>query len=97
MVPRSSIMHSPIRIAILECDELTGEAERQCGNIGNLYRRFLEAGASELTASGGGQPVQLEFSFYDVVNRQEYPDVDSVDAIFITGSRKYTEAVSRNA
>ena len=85
-------MHSPISIAVLECDELTGEAQRQCGHIGGLYRRFLEAGASKVTASGSDEPVQLEFSFYDVVNRQEYPDVNSVDAIFITGARKYSEA-----
>lgn len=91
-------MGSPLRIAILECDELTGEAERQYGRrIGNLYSAFLDAGATRLAESGVYERPALKLSFYDVVNKQEYPDLETTDAIFLTGGRKCFHQDPRNA
>ncbi|KAF2272255.1 class I glutamine amidotransferase-like protein [Westerdykella ornata] len=80
-------MGPPLRIALLECDELVGEMKREYGSIGNLYRKFLEAGASKLEESGLYARPNLEITSYDVVNKQEYPDLENIDAIFLTGSR----------
>lgn len=81
-------MRSPLRIAILECDELVGEIKKEYGSIGNLYKKCLEAGASKLEESGLYERPNIDISSYDVVNKQEYPDVEKIDALFLTGSRK---------
>lgn len=81
-------MRPPLRIALLECDELVGETKREHGSIGDLYKKFLEAGGSKLEESGLYERPNLDVSSYDVVNKQEYPDVEKIDAVFLTGSRK---------
>lgn len=81
-------MRSTLHIAILECDELVGETKKEYGSIGNFYKKFLEACASQLKDSDLYERPNIKFSFYDVVNKQEYPDVGKIDAIFLTGSRK---------
>ncbi|KAF7563695.1 hypothetical protein G7046_g482 [Stylonectria norvegica] len=80
-------MRSPLRIAILECDELVGETKEEYGSLGNLYKRFLEAGAARLEASGVYEQLKFDFSFYDVVYKQEYPDLANIDAVFLSGGR----------
>ncbi|KAF3480032.1 class I glutamine amidotransferase-like protein [Arthroderma uncinatum] len=83
-------MLPPLRIAILECDELTGETKKDYGSISNVYKKFLEAGASKLEASGLYDRPSLDISSYDVVNKQEYPDTESIDAVFLTGSPHFS-------
>ncbi|KAL7940031.1 class I glutamine amidotransferase-like protein [Trichoderma barbatum] len=80
-------MCSPLRIAILACDELVGEMKKEYGSIGNVYKQFLEAGALHLEESGLYERPNMDISYYDVVNKQEYPDVENIDAVFLTGSR----------
>jgi hypothetical protein len=77
-----------LRIALLECDELEGEIKQEYGSIGNVYKGLLEAGASRLEATVPCGRPQLAIFSYDVVKKQEYPDIDTIDAVFITGSRK---------
>ncbi|KAE8834946.1 hypothetical protein PTNB85_06279 [Pyrenophora teres f. teres] len=77
-----------LRIALLECDELVGDLKKEYGSIGNLYKIFLEAAAVKLEGSGLHERPILDISSYDVVNKQEYPDVENIDAVFLTGSRK---------
>ena len=81
-------MRSPLRIAILKCDELVGEAKEEYGGLGNFYKTFLEAGAAKLAESGLYERPDIDFSYYDVVYDQEYPDVENIDAVFLSGSRK---------
>jgi hypothetical protein len=57
--------------AILECDGLVGETKKESGSIGNFYKKFLEAGASKLEESDLYERPNIQFSFYDVVNKQE--------------------------
>ena len=83
-------MRATIHIAVLECDEPVGETKRKYGGFGNIFQELLEAGASRLTGSGSHRGVQLKFSSYDVVNQQEYPDLESVDAVLLSGSSKQT-------
>lgn len=77
-----------LRIAILECDELNGELKRVYGTIGDVYKNFLNAGASQLEENGNYRRVDLDISCFDVVNKQEYPHIDDIDAVFLTGSRE---------
>lgn len=88
-------MHSPLRIAILECDELVGEIKKEYGSYGNLYKRFLEASASKIEESGLYERPNIDVSSYDVVNRQEYPDFENIDAVFLSGSSKLPRKMSR--
>ncbi|KAF2264425.1 class I glutamine amidotransferase-like protein [Lojkania enalia] len=80
-------MRPPLRIALLECDELVGETKREYDSIGDLYKKFLEAGASKIEESGLYERPNLDVSSYDVVNKQEYLDVENIGAAFLTGSR----------
>ncbi|RAK83305.1 class I glutamine amidotransferase-like protein [Aspergillus costaricaensis CBS 115574] len=80
-------MRSTLRIAILMCDELAGNPKKEHGSIGNFYRKFLEAGAQKLEESGLHKRPNIEYFFYDVVIKQEYPNIREIDAVFMTGSR----------
>ncbi|KAL6890031.1 class I glutamine amidotransferase-like protein [Trichoderma evansii] len=80
-------MRSTLRIAIFECDELAGEMQKEYGSISNLYKKLFEAGASKLAESGLYERPNLDFSSYDVVKKQEYPDVENIDCVFLTGGR----------
>jgi hypothetical protein len=85
---QSDTMHSHLRIAILECDALAGDIKKECGSLGELYAKFLETAASKLGESGLYERPDIELSYYDVVEKQEYPDVEKIDAVFLSGSRK---------
>jgi hypothetical protein len=87
-IGRPDAMRPPLRIALLECNELVGEVKRQHGSSSNVYKWFLEAGASKLAESGVYERPKLAISFYNVVKKQDYPDIGSIDAVFITGSGK---------
>ncbi|RDW58851.1 class I glutamine amidotransferase-like protein [Coleophoma cylindrospora] len=80
-------MRSPLRIAVLSCDEAVGEIKKEYGSCGNFYKRFLEAGVLKLEESGLYERLDLEVSSYDVVDKQEYPDLENIDAVFLSGSR----------
>lgn len=71
-----------IRLAILECDTPAPKTKDQYGSYTGLFTTLLQAGSS----SAGIPPSSLKISGYDVVEKQEYPDLEAVDAILITGS-----------
>ncbi|KAI9709600.1 MAG: hypothetical protein M1828_002408 [Chrysothrix sp. TS-e1954] len=80
-------MKPPLRIAILECDTPLDQTREKYGGYGGVFKALLHAGANALgdervSAEGG-----LDISTWDVVNKQDYPDHDEIDAILITGSR----------
>lgn len=82
-------MRPPFRIAILECDTPLTQTREKYGGYGGVFTALLKAGADglnqpDLISSKDG----LDLSSYDVVTKQEYPDLDSIDAVLITGSRK---------
>lgn len=82
-------MKPPLRIAILECDTPLTKTREKYGGYGGVFTALLKAGADSLDqpdviSSKHG----LDLSSYDVVEKQEYPDLDSIDAVLITGSRK---------
>ncbi|KAI9649837.1 hypothetical protein NHQ30_002419 [Ciborinia camelliae] len=75
----------PLRIAILECDTPLQNTQQKYGGYGGVFTSLLERGASSL--SPPLPPSALQISKYDVVTAQEYPSLESIDAVMISGSR----------
>jgi len=79
---------TPLRIAILEADTPIGQTKERYGGYGGVFKALLEAGAKRI-----GLPLnRLVLSNYDVVHKLEYPALDDIDAILITGSSRYSPA-----
>jgi hypothetical protein len=78
-------MRPPVRLAILECDTPLPNTKAKYGGYGGVFEKLLNSGARAL-----GRPdseVGLQISKYDVVSDLEnYPKLDDIDAILITGS-----------
>ena len=82
--------HSPLRIAILECDEPIGKTKEKYGSYGNLFQEMLESGASLLGKTDHSiSPSDLQITKFDVVNEEHYPELEEVDAVLLTGSSMF--------
>lgn len=75
----------PIRIAILECDTPLTNTRAEYGGYGGVFKSLLIAGTAVLSPPLA--PSDLSFSVFDVVTAQEYPKLDDIDAVLITGSK----------
>lgn len=83
-------MKPPLRIAVLECDTpLTGTREKY-GGYGGVFTSLLKAGADSLDSDQISSKHGLDISSWNVVNKLEYPDMETADAVLITGSRTST-------
>ena len=76
---------SPIRIAVLECDSLISWIAIKYGGYCGLYTALLEAGARDLQLAKD----ELEITRWNVLDKREYPDLENIDAILISGSSAY--------
>jgi hypothetical protein len=84
-------MKTPLRIAILECDTPPAALVEKYGRYDRIFATLLEAAAADL----GLSPKQdLELSAFDVVTAQEYPDLEKVDAVLISGSSEFLSATT---
>ncbi|RAK93861.1 class I glutamine amidotransferase [Aspergillus costaricaensis CBS 115574] len=78
----------PLRIAILECDTPVEKVNNKYGGYRGVFSRLLRESAAAL-----GQPDKLdpetglEISGWDVVTAQEYPNLEDVDAVVLSGSK----------
>ena len=82
-------MKPPLRIAILECDTPLPGTRAKFGGYGGVFKALFNAAADALEEPDViSSKKGMEFSVYDVVTKQEYPDLDSIDAILFTGSSK---------
>jgi len=79
-------MELPLRIAILETDTPVPETNKKYGGYGGVFTALLKAGADALGEQGLSSKEGLELKAYDVVTTQEYPELDNIDAILLTGS-----------
>ena len=80
-------MKPPFRIAILECDTPLDETKAKFGSYGGCFESLLRAGARSLDALDRHESLQL--TFWDVVDKRQYPSLDTVDAVLLTGSSMY--------
>lgn len=84
-------MRPPLRIAILECDVVIDQIKAKYEGYTEVFTDFLKASAKAL-----GQPERLNpengfaISRWHVVDNDEYPNLDEVDAILLTGSSMYS-------
>lgn len=79
-------MKTPLRIAILECDTPPAAVVEKYGRYDRIFATLLETAAEGL----GLSPKQdLELSAFDVVTAQEYPDLEKIDAVLISGSSEF--------
>ena len=75
---------SPLRIAILEADTPLPHVLETHGTYGDIFTSLLHKAADALSLPRG----QLKISKWDVETKMEYPELEDVDAVLITGSRK---------
>ena len=75
----------PLRIAILECDTPLDGTRAKYGSYGGVFSALLHAGAAQLSP-----PPELDLSYYDVVTAMEYPKLEGLDAVLLSGSRMLT-------
>src|ERR1700728_3544235 len=81
-------MHLPLlRIAILECDTPLTSTRAKYGGYGGVFKALLSAGADALNHPNLSSKHGLSLTNWDVVEAQEYPQLDEIDAMLITGSR----------
>ncbi|KAL5338618.1 class I glutamine amidotransferase-like protein [Aspergillus crustosus] len=73
----------PLRIAILECDTPVDPINAKYGGYGGVFTALLKQSARELSDSA----LDLELSVFDVVDKQQYPDLERVDAVLLSGSK----------
>jgi hypothetical protein len=77
----------PLRIAILECDTPLDVVKAKYGTYGTIFTTLLNLGADALGFPGLSSSTGLTLSTFDVVTKQEYPELDDIDAILISGSK----------
>ncbi|KAG0652502.1 glutamine amidotransferase [Hyphodiscus hymeniophilus] len=75
----------PLRIAILECDTPLVGTRTKYGGYGGVFTALLHSGAAALEPALS--PSDLQISKFDVVTKQEYPSLEDIDAILVTGSK----------
>jgi hypothetical protein len=78
---------TPLRIAVLECDTPPESSNAKYGGYVGVFRTLLHSSVRELYKPEQIDPSSiLEISRFDVVTAQNYPDLESVDAVLLTGS-----------
>ncbi|KAG9246570.1 class I glutamine amidotransferase-like protein [Calycina marina] len=77
----------PLRIAILKCDTPIPAVYSKYGTYGDIFTTLLKAGADTLSYTGLSSTSGLELSAFDVVFAQEYPSLENIDGVLISGSK----------
>lgn len=75
----------PLRIAVLETDRPIPIVDAKYNGYGGVFTSLLYSSLPLL--SPPLQPSDLAITAYDVLTAQEYPSLDDIDAVLITGSR----------
>ncbi|RMZ76811.1 hypothetical protein DV738_g4687, partial [Chaetothyriales sp. CBS 135597] len=76
----------PVRVAILECDTPLPNTQAKFGGYGGVFQALLRSGAEQL---GRPDPEHgFTFSVHQIqVDPDNYPPLEGLDAILITGSK----------
>lgn len=85
------IMKTPLRIAILQCDTPPPDVVALYGAYDRIFTTLLEKAATGL---GLAPKTDLKLSAYEVVTAQEYPNLEDIDAVLISGSSKLPVGLS---
>lgn len=80
-------MKQRVRLAILECDTPLPQTGETYGGYGGVFKALLNSGAKAEGFSGVDDV--LDISMHQIEQDSScYPDIDSIDALLLTGSRK---------
>lgn len=78
---------TPLRIAVLECDTPVDKINRKYNGYFGVFSLLLRASANVLNQPDRLDPDSgLDITRWDVVGTQEYPKLEDVDALLLTGS-----------
>ncbi|OKP12026.1 hypothetical protein PENSUB_2384 [Penicillium subrubescens] len=81
-------MRPPLRIAILECDTPLPDADSRYNGYGGVFTALLKSSAKTLNQSDRfDSEIDLQISRWDIMNGIEYPKLEDVDAVLLSGSR----------
>jgi hypothetical protein len=81
-------MRAAIRLAILEADHANPQMAKKYGRYGGVFCSFLEAASARLGLEDG----ELDITLWDIARLKVYPSLEDIDAILITGSRRFLSA-----
>jgi hypothetical protein len=82
-------MRPPLRIAVLECGPPFEKTKKKYGGYGGVFEALLKASTALLEGSEKIDPEsELHVSKWDVFSGDQYPALEQIDAILITGSSK---------
>jgi len=80
-------MRPPLRIAILECDIPLDATRARYGGYGGVFTALMEAGADALNQPDFlSSKKGLELTVWNVVEQEQFPNLDDIDAILMSGS-----------
>ncbi|KAA8652454.1 hypothetical protein EYZ11_005080 [Aspergillus tanneri] len=81
-------MRPPLRIAVLECDTPPDKINTKYGGYVGVFTSLLHESTKALRQSDRLDPESgLDITGWDVVTAQEYPKLEDVDALLLTGSK----------
>lgn len=80
-------MPVPLRIAVLECDTPLPNIDDRYNGYGGVFTELLKTSAKALNKPDQlDSDTGLDISKWDVVNAGEYPKLEDVDAVLLSGS-----------
>ncbi|KAJ5098307.1 Glutamine amidotransferase type 1 [Penicillium argentinense] len=81
-------MRPPLRIAVLECDTPLPNIDARYGGYAGVFTSLLKESAKALDGPDKLDPESdLVISKWDIVNGEEYPKLEDIDAVLLTGSK----------
>ena len=80
-------MRAPFRIAVLVCDVPLEQTKERFGGYGGMFDVLLQRSVGTLNRPDLIDPNSgLDIQKWDIVNGDQYPKLEDIDAILITGS-----------
>lgn len=79
-------MRPPLRIAVLECDTPLPNTDSRYHGYGGLFTTLLKSSAENLDRLD--PETDLRISKWDIVDGTEYPKLEDIDAVLLTGSSR---------
>lgn len=83
-------MRQRIRLAILECDTPLPNTKKQYGGYGGVFKSLLNKGAKAEGYGDAGSILDISTHQIEKDQPDDYPDLESVDALLLTGSSELT-------
>jgi hypothetical protein len=88
-------MRPPLRIAVLECDTPLPHADARYKGYGGVFAALLKSSAKTLGLPDRLDPgIDLQISRWDIVGGTEYPRLEEIDAVLLSGSSSFSRIIS---